>query len=223
MLKLTRALLFAGALAGCYASAHADEERPAPYDRGVYFHTYDKNIPITVKVTDRDTGEEIKTCELPCHIETGKNFKRNNTFSSPGRLSAGLPLTLEKDQLYLMEIDVRLPTKQDISGEDADVHLLYRWAPFMPAKAKRSGHCHVTYDVNAGGAPINIKAKTCTERTFKKASIESVELWRYYPMIIDGKPKGKKGITGKVVFHLMVQDGDKLKSYPCTHESHDED
>lgn len=192
--------------------------------KGVQFTTYDNDAAVTVKVMDRDTGQLIKECLLPCHIETGDVFKLNNIFTAPGRLPAALPLTLERDQFFLMQIDVGLPTKEEISGPDAKVKQLFRWAPFMPVKADRSGHCHVKFDVDSSGTPINIKATKCTERTFKKRSLESTKQWRYYPKIIDGQAVGQSDIGAKVNFRLTdADDGEVIPEYPCNHESHAKD
>jgi len=77
---------------------------------------------------------------------------------------------------------------------------LVRIPPIMPPQATRSGHCHVDFDVNQTGQPINVKTTSCSENLFAASSVASVQKWKF-------EPKAQKNKKTKITFRLADHCG----------------
>jgi len=94
-----------------------------------------------------------------------------------------------------------------IAVSDRDAQPLVRIPPIMPPRAEKSGHCKVRFDVSPQGAPFNVIATYCTGSVFKRASIKSVEKWKYNPKIVDGRSVARKGVESQITFQLTDDRG----------------
>ncbi len=94
-----------------------------------------------------------------------------------------------------------------IQVSDRDAQPLVRIPPIMPPRAEKSGHCRVKFDVSPEGAPFNVVAPYCTQKLFERASIKSVQKWKYNPKIVDGRAVARSGVESKITFRLADERG----------------
>lgn len=95
----------------------------------------------------------------------------------------------------------------DIVVSDTDAKPLLRIAPIMPPSAERSGHCKVRFDVSAQGQPYNVQAVYCTQSLFSRASIKSVQKWKYNPKVSNGRMVARSGVESQITFELSDESG----------------
>ena len=94
-----------------------------------------------------------------------------------------------------------------IAVSDRDAQPLVRIPPIMPPRAEKSGHCRVKFDVSPEGAPFNVMTTFCTQRLFERATIKSVQRWKYNPKIVDGRAVARNGVENKVTYRLTDERG----------------
>lgn len=94
-----------------------------------------------------------------------------------------------------------------IQVSDRDAQPLVRIPPIMPPRAEKSGHCKVKFDVSPEGQPFNVEATYCSQSLFKRASIKSVQKWKYNPKIVDGRAVSRSGVESKITFKLADERG----------------
>lgn len=94
-----------------------------------------------------------------------------------------------------------------IAVSDRDAQPLVRIPPIMPPRAEKSGHCRVKFDVSPEGAPFNVVATYCTQKLFERATIKSVQKWKYNPKIVDGRNVARQGVENKVTYRLTDERG----------------
>ncbi len=94
-----------------------------------------------------------------------------------------------------------------IAVSDRDAQPLVRIPPVMPQRAEKSGHCRVRFDVSPEGAPFNVVTTYCTQSLFERATIKSVEKWKYNPKMDDGRPVARRGVESKITFRLTDERG----------------
>ena len=94
-----------------------------------------------------------------------------------------------------------------IAVSDRDAQPLVRIPPIMPPRAEKSGHCRVKFDVSPEGAPFNVITTFCTQRLFERATIKSVQRWKYNPKIVDGRAVARNGVENKVTYRLTDERG----------------
>ena len=94
-----------------------------------------------------------------------------------------------------------------IAISDADAQPLVRIPPIMPPRAERSGHCKVRFDVSPEGQPFNIVSTYCTQSLFERASIKSVQKWKYKPKTVEGRSVARSGVESKITFRLTDERG----------------
>ena len=94
-----------------------------------------------------------------------------------------------------------------IAVSDRDAQPLVRIPPIMPPRAEKSGHCRVRFDVSPEGAPFNVVTTFCTQKLFERATIKSVQKWKYNPKIVDGRSVSRKGVENKVTYRLSDERG----------------
>ena len=95
----------------------------------------------------------------------------------------------------------------NIAITDRDAKPLVRIKPVMPLRAQKSGHCKVRFDVSPSGQPYNIAITYCSQNLFKRATVKSVERWKYQPKIQSGVPVSRSGVESKITFALNDDDG----------------
>ena len=152
-----------------------------------------------VQVIKRDTViKEIKRVQTPPpppQIERQQAAKPTEAIAS---LEGAIP------EFEAPKID-RQNFKIQVSDRDAQP--LVRIPPIMPPRAERSGHCRVRFDVSPEGAPFNVIATYCTQKLFERASIKSVQKWKYNPKIVDGRTVSRSGVESKITFRLQDERG----------------
>lgn len=94
-----------------------------------------------------------------------------------------------------------------IQVSDRDAQPLVKIPPIMPPRAEKSGHCLVRFDVSPEGAPFNVVATFCTQKLFERATIKSVQKWKYNPKIVDGRPVARAGVENRVTYKLQDERG----------------
>lgn len=94
-----------------------------------------------------------------------------------------------------------------ITVSDREVQPLVRISPIMPPRAEKSGHCRVRFDVSAEGTPFNVQATYCTLSLFERATIKSVQRWKFNPKIVNGRPVAMTGVENKVTYRLTDERG----------------
>lgn len=87
---------------------------------------------------------------------------------------------------------------------------IVRVPPIMPTRASKSGHCEMVFDVNAEGVTYNIRATSCSQHLFMKASIKSVQKWKYRASINNGHSAGFKGVKTIITFILNDDQGNQI-------------
>ncbi|MBC6403238.1 MAG: energy transducer TonB [Hyphomonadaceae bacterium] len=94
-----------------------------------------------------------------------------------------------------------------IQVSDRDAQPLVRIPPVMPPRAEKSGRCKVRFDVSPEGAPFNVVVTYCSQSLFERASIKSVQKWKYNPKIVDGRPVARSGVETTITFRLTDERG----------------
>ncbi len=100
-----------------------------------------------------------------------------------------------------------------IAVSDRDAQPLVRIPPISPPRflaGDRSGHCFVRFDVSVEGQPYNVDTTFCTMSILKRATIRSVQKWKYNPKIVDGRAVSRKGVESKIIYRLMDERGNLL-------------
>ncbi len=90
---------------------------------------------------------------------------------------------------------------------DTDEQPIVRIAPAMPPRATKSGHCKMQFDISPDGQPFNIAATYCTASLFRRASVKSVEKWKYNPKISNGRAVIRRGVETQITFNLADEHG----------------
>ena len=94
-----------------------------------------------------------------------------------------------------------------IVESDRNVQPIHRIPPQMPPRAERSGHCKMRFNVSAEGQPYDVTALSCSQSLFERASVRSVQSWRYRPKVRDGRPVSRTGVETKITFNLADERG----------------
>lgn len=97
-----------------------------------------------------------------------------------------------------------------ITVSDRDAQPLFRAPPIMPPRfleGSHSGHCRVRFDVSPEGSPFNIVNTYCTSRILERATIKSVEKWKFAPKVVDGRPVSMAGVENRVAYVLTNEKG----------------
>jgi periplasmic protein TonB len=88
---------------------------------------------------------------------------------------------------------------------DRNAQPLVRIPPQYPPRAAErgiEGTCSMRFDVTPDGTPTNVVATNCTSSMFERASIRSVERWRYSPKVENGVPVARRGVETDIEFRL---------------------
>ncbi len=118
-----------------------------------------------------------------------------------------MPITKEKGRIPDFKPIKIKPGRFELVIADTNATPIVRVPPIMPARASRSGHCKMEFDVGVDGKPFNVKALYCTESLFKRASIKSAEKWQYRPKIRNGQAVIRRGVRTTISFNLKDENG----------------
>ena len=154
-----------------------------------------EDIKVVKRTTKVDKVKKVITPPPPPQIERQQAAKPQEAIAS---LEGAIP------EFEAPKID-RQNFKIQVSDRDAQP--LVRIPPIMPPRAEKSGHCLVKFDVSPDGAPFNVTTPYCTQSLFKRASIKSVERWKYNPKIVDGRSVSRSGVESKITFRLSDERG----------------
>jgi len=100
-----------------------------------------------------------------------------------------------------------------IAVSDRDAQPLVRIPPIFPprfSEGDNSGFCRVRFDVSPEGQPFNVETTQCTSNLLKRATVKSVQKWKYNPKIVDGRAVSRTGVESKISFNLADERGRKL-------------
>lgn len=154
-----------------------------------------EDIKVIERETQIDKVKKVVTPPPPPQIERAQADKPTERIAS---LEGAVP------EFETPKID-RQSFK--IAVSDRDAQPLVRIPPIMPTRAEKSGHCKVRFDVSPEGQPFNVQATYCTENVFKRASIKSVEKWKYNPKVVDGRNVARSGVESQITFRLTDERG----------------
>jgi len=146
----------------------------------------------------RDTGQpELKKVEIPPAPPTLDHDIADIPLvpiaTLDGSIPNMLPITFERD-VFTVKVS------------DRDAQPLVRIAPIMPPRAEKSGHCKVRFDVSPDGQPYNVAAHYCSQNLFERATIKSVQRWKYQPKIQNGLPVARSGVEATITFRLLDEN-----------------
>ncbi len=154
-----------------------------------------EDIKVIKRETKVDKVKKVVTPPPPPQIERQQAAKPQERIAS---LEGAIP-----------EFEAPKIDKQNfkIAVSDRDAQPLVRIPPIMPPRAEKSGHCKVRFDVSPEGAPFNVSATYCTQSLFSRATIKSVQKWKYNPKIVDGRSVSRSGVESKITFRLTDERG----------------
>ena len=154
-----------------------------------------EDIKVIKRETKVDKVKKVITPPPPPQIERQQAAKPQERIAS---LEGAIP-----------EFEAPKIDKQNfkIAVSDRDAQPLVRIPPIMPPRAEKSGHCRVRFDVSPEGAPFNVTTTYCTQSLFERATIKSVQRWKYNPKIVDGRAVARKGVENKVTYRLTDERG----------------
>jgi len=154
-----------------------------------------EDIKVIERETKIDQVQKVVTPPPPPQIERAQADKPTERIAS---LEGAVP------EFETPKID-RQSFK--IAVSDRDAQPLVRIPPIMPTRAERSGHCNVKFDVSPQGAPFNVVATYCSQSLFERATVKSVEKWKYNPKVVDGRNVARSGVESKITFNLTDERG----------------
>lgn len=147
---------------------------------------------------ERERPQEVKRVETPPPppvIErTPASQPTEDLTTLDGEIPPFIPPTLDKRTFV-------------ITVSDREVQPLVRISPIMPPRAEKSGHCNVRFNVSAEGAPFDVATTYCTQSVFERATIKSVQRWKFNPKIVNGRAVAMRGVENKVTYRLTDERG----------------
>ncbi len=172
---------------------------------------------------DLRTGEPLESCATPCTLHGRSSEVYALNLYKDGYLPMMVPVEAKKWAMRPRTLDLgpdynaikvkRRKCKLEFQKSekiDDDAVACVRLPPRMPGRAKKSGHCKLTFDINAKGYTKNIKIKSCTNKVFESASLWSVKWWFYNPKVERGLAVERPGAETKVTFRLSNEKGDTI-------------
>lgn len=87
----------------------------------------------------------------------------------------------------------------------SEARLIARTQPIYPSAAiarGQEGECVVSYDVDASGATMNVRATRCTSSVFARASEDAVRRFRYMPRQGELGAEPTYGLTQTIAFEI---------------------
>lgn len=154
-----------------------------------------EEIKVVKRETKIDKVKEVITPPPPPQIERQQAAKPNEPIAT---LEGAIP-DFEPPKLDRANFKIQV--------SDRDAQPLVRIPPIMPPRAEKSGHCRVRFDVSPEGQPFNVETTYCTQSLFSRASVKSVQKWKYNPKIVDGRAVSRSGVESKITFRLTDDRG----------------
>jgi protein TonB len=157
-----------------------------------------EDIKVIERETKIDKVKKVITPPPPPMIERAKADKPTEKIAS---IEGAIP------EFESPKIDA---SNFKITVSDRDAQPLVRIPPVVPPRflqGDNSGYCKVRFDVSPEGQPFNVVATYCTQRLFERASIKSVQKWKYNPKIVDGRSVARSGVESKITFRLTDERG----------------
>jgi len=146
----------------------------------------------------RQKPKDVKRVETPPAPPVLDHGRTDKPMEPPTTLDGRIPVFTKP----ILGTDLPI-----ITVSDRDAAPTVRIAPIMPPRADKSGHCRVRFDVSAEGAPFNVQATYCTQSLFERATIKSVQRWKFNPKIVNGRPVAMRGVENKVSYRLKDERG----------------
>ena len=169
------------------------------------------------------TGEPLESCATPCTLHGRSSEVYALSLYKHGYMPKMIPIETKKWAMSPRMLDLgsdynalkvkRLKCKLEFQKNekvDGDAAPCVRIAGRMPVFAKKSGHCKLTFDINAKGYTKNIKIKSCTNKVFKPASMWAVHWWYYNPKVERGVAVERPGVETKMTFRLTDEQGEPI-------------
>ena len=154
-----------------------------------------EDIKVVKRETKIDKVKKVITPPPPPQIERQQAAKPNEPIA---KLEGAIP-DFEPPKLDRNNFKIQV--------SDRDAQPLVRIPPIMPPRAEKSGNCRVRFDVSPEGQPFNVQTTSCSQSLFKRASIKSVQKWKYNPKIVDGRAVARTGVESKITFKLTDDRG----------------
>jgi len=149
----------------------------------------------------RDIPEPYKKVETPPPPPVLAHGKTEKVVVAPVPIE-GKPIEIDAP-ILIASTTIFIPA-------DINAQPLVRIPPIMPPKASRSGHCKVRFDVSPQGQPLNIETIHCSQKIFARATIKSVQNWKFNPRMQDGLPVTMRGVKNNVRFNLTDERGNLI-------------
>ncbi len=160
-----------------------------------------EDIKVVKRETKIDKVKQVVTPPPPPQIERQQADQPTEPIASlQGAIPEFEPPKIERESFK-------------IAVSDRDAQPLVRIPPVTPPRfleGDNSGHCRVRFDVSPEGSPFNVVATYCTTKILERATIKSVQKWRFNPKIVDGRPVSMSGVENKVTFQLLDERGKLL-------------
>ena len=147
---------------------------------------------------DRVKPQQVKRVETPPPPPIFDHGKTDKPTVAPTTLDGSMPIF--KKPVVTNDTPI-------ITVADRDPQPLVRIAPVMPPRAEKSGHCRVRFNVSAEGTPFDVQATYCTQSLFERATIKSVQRWKFNPKIVNGRAVAMTGVENKVRYRLTDERG----------------
>ncbi|MEP4051424.1 MAG: TonB family protein [Litorimonas sp.] len=176
-----------------------------PQDKGETA-TFEINPKVEdIKVIERETRvdkvKKVITPPPPPMIERAKADKPTEKIAS---IEGAIP------EFETPKIDA---SNFKITVSDRDAQPLVRIPPIFPPRflqGDNSGYCKVRFDVSPEGQPFNVVTTVCTSRQLERATVKSVQKWKYNPKIVDGRSVSRSGVESTIRFDLQDERGRTL-------------
>jgi len=160
-----------------------------------------EDIKVVKRETKIDKVKQVVTPPPPPQIERQQADQPTEPIASlEGKIPEFEPPKIERDSFK-------------IAVSDRDAQPLVRIPPIFPPRfleGNYSGHCRIRFDVSPEGSPFNVSTTFCTSKILEKATVKSVQKWRFNPKIVDGRPVAMRGVENKVTFQLSDERGKVL-------------
>ena len=154
-----------------------------------------EELPVVSRTERKIEVKRVETPPPPPIIEREKSAKPTERIAD---VKGAIP------KFVLPEIDTNHTV---ITISDREVQPLVRIAPIMPPRAEKSGHCRVRFNVSAEGAPYDVQTTYCTQSLFERATIKSVQRWKFNPKMVGGRAVAMQGVENKVSYRLSDERG----------------
>ncbi len=157
-----------------------------------------EDIKVVERETKVDKVKKVITPPPPPQIERAKADKPSEKIAS---IEGAIP------EFESPKIDA---SNFKITVSDRDAQPLVRIPPIFPPRflqGDNSGFCKVRFDVSPEGQPFNVATTVCTSSQLERATIKSVQKWKYNPKIVDGRSVSRSGVESTIRFDLQDERG----------------